>query len=134
MFKLAGHPEKGEGGGEENPAQGTRDSTSADEREPSFETNGFFEGSERDESSKEDRSGEPPEESVVIMLTLRSDPAGASVYLGEEKLGETPYVFQVRADTEPYELMVRKKGYHSKTVLVNPAEQTEYSVVLRKRD
>jgi hypothetical protein len=64
-------------------------------------------------------------------LTVRSEPTGASIFLGKEEIGVTPDVFELPAERD-VEVAVRLAGYLpvSQRVRLNPAEEATRDVVL----
>ncbi|MDF7825311.1 PEGA domain-containing protein [Pontiellaceae bacterium B12227] len=68
-------------------------------------------------------------------VTLSSDPAGAQVYIkGKDKqsIGETPLRVNLMAADK--ELVVRKSGYFSQTVVLSPIDPESINVKLLRRD
>jgi hypothetical protein len=67
-------------------------------------------------------------------VTLSSEPAGASVYIkdNDQLIGKTPLRVNLVANAK--ELVVRKNGYFSKTVVVSPIDPESINVKLLKRD
>ncbi|MDF7808693.1 PEGA domain-containing protein [Pontiellaceae bacterium B12219] len=67
-------------------------------------------------------------------VTLSSEPAGASVYIkdNDHLLGKTPLRVNLVANAK--ELVVRKSGYFSKTVVVSPIDPESINVQLVKRE
>ena len=68
-------------------------------------------------------------------VTLSSEPSGAHVYEkgNEDKaLGKTPYKVNLVANEK--QLVVRKPGYFSKTVVVSPIDPESINVKLLRRD
>ncbi|MDZ8117221.1 PEGA domain-containing protein [Pontiella agarivorans] len=68
-------------------------------------------------------------------VTLSSEPSGAYVYnKGHEEtaLGMTP--FKVNLVANQKELIVRKNGYFSKTVVISPTDPESINVELQRRD
>jgi serine/threonine-protein kinase len=66
----------------------------------------------------------------TVKLTLRSQPAGAEVFLGDRKLGNTPGPFELVATTDDVTLELRAKGYASAKVAVRLERDQELSVTL----
>jgi hypothetical protein len=77
----------------------------------------------------------PPDLSLTLArlshLTVRSQPSGASVFLGQEDLGVTPNTFDMPADRD-LELTVRLAGYVPKTehLRLNAADNAQRDVLL----
>jgi hypothetical protein len=67
-------------------------------------------------------------------VTLSSEPSGASVYVkdSDDFLGKTPLCVNLVANAK--ELVVRKNGYFSKTVVVSPIDPESINVQLLVRD
>lgn len=54
----------------------------------------------------------------VGLIVLDTNPQGATVFLNEVKLGETPVTFEFNME-RPATLRILKEGYHSKTENLN---------------
>jgi hypothetical protein len=67
-------------------------------------------------------------------VTLSSEPSGAQVYIkdNDQLLGKTPLKVNLVANAK--ELVVRKNGYFSKTVVVSPIDPESINVKLLRRD
>jgi hypothetical protein len=67
-------------------------------------------------------------------VTMKSTPSGAKVYYkgSDELIGTTP--LKVNLVVSEKELLVRKSGYFSKTVVVSPIDPVNIDVVLTPRD
>ena len=67
-------------------------------------------------------------------VTLSSEPSGATVHIkkSDEQIGTTP--FKVNLVANDKELVVRKNGYFSKTVVLSPIDPKSISVQLQRRD
>lgn len=66
----------------------------------------------------------------TVRLTVRCQPAGAEVYLGEQRLGTTPGPFELAATAEDAHLEVRAKGHASARLAVRPERDQELTVTL----
>ncbi|MDF7801936.1 PEGA domain-containing protein [Pontiellaceae bacterium B1224] len=67
-------------------------------------------------------------------VTLSSEPSGAQVYIKEndQLIGKTPLKVNLMANAK--ELVVRKNGYFSKTVVISPIDPESINVQLSRRD
>lgn len=66
-----------------------------------------------------------------VEVTIRSTPAGATVYRGEQALGETPLVIRLQPTGKMVELLVEKKGYDPETVRFVPGGGRSFLLPLR---
>ncbi len=55
-----------------------------------------------------------------VLLELATDPPGASVTIGDRKLGETPIKIRWTSSEEPVELTFRREGYAPWTTVLTP--------------
>jgi serine/threonine-protein kinase len=73
-------------------------------------------------------SGQAPAPSNVL---LRSDPEGAEIYRGDERVGTTPYTFTL-ASSETASVTVRAEGYEPLDVALSAASGPERRVSLER--
>jgi len=63
-------------------------------------------------------------------LTIESDPPGATVFLGAEKLGQTPYTHNTVKSETPLSFRFEKTGYEPRTKEITPRAAQGVSVAL----
>jgi hypothetical protein len=75
-----------------------------------------------------------PEKSPTVMVRVVSAPAGADVYLGDERTsrGKTPLALTMGRDTAVTRLTVRMKGYESQASEVVPDSDSRLQMTLTK--
>jgi serine/threonine-protein kinase len=73
-----------------------------------------------------------PAAPTTAKMTVRTQPPGADVYNGFERLGATPGPFELPSSTNSVELTLKKKGYADKKLSVVPDHDREFDVELRK--
>jgi hypothetical protein len=54
------------------------------------------------------------DEPVSLIITVESDPAGADVYLNDEKLGTAPLTITIEGLSEEQQIVFVKSGYRTK--------------------
>ena len=69
------------------------------------------------------------EEGGMIAFNLTSDPSGAEIWSGEDKLGATPLEMKLPADEFPLTLEVRHDGYKTEEVILEESD-TERKLIL----
>jgi hypothetical protein len=71
---------------------------------------------------------------VIGQLAVLTEPGGADLYIGDERVGQTPLAEPLRLDVGTYELTVKMEGYDSQTldVEVPGGESVEVKVTLVK--
>jgi hypothetical protein len=70
---------------------------------------------------------------VLVFVTIDSDPPGASVYRGDEKVGATPYRVEVESHSGNTSYILRLDGYADATVVVPGDRSFADTIVLEKR-
>jgi serine/threonine-protein kinase len=72
-----------------------------------------------------------------ILVTVRSTPSEATVYLGARKLGTTPlerHILRYEPGKDELVLTVKKSGYRDQTIELDPSSSIEHQVKLVKVD
>ncbi|MCA9538245.1 MAG: serine/threonine protein kinase [Myxococcales bacterium] len=69
-----------------------------------------------------------PAPPATAWLQIGSEPDGADVFLGEEKIGTTPFTWEPVISAEPVELVFKKAGFDELTREVNLATRGEAAV------
>jgi PEGA domain len=77
-------------------------------------------------------AGKPPAPARISHIALDSNPAGATVYVGDKKMGVTPIVLESPSGSEELRLRIEKSGYRPRLMTVRPDEETKLSVQLAK--
>ena len=75
---------------------------------------------------------EPPP-AKTVNITIDSNPAGATVFLADKKLGVTPLVLSRQAGSEEIRLRVEKDGYRPRLMTLRPEEDTKLGIQLERR-
>jgi hypothetical protein len=65
-----------------------------------------------------------------VTLVLESDPPGATVFVGEEKLGETPHSYDTVRGEEPLRFRFEKPGFEPRWKDITPRAGQAVSVAL----
>jgi len=71
-----------------------------------------------------------PQEPQRVMLTVRSEPAGAEVVVGGKRLGETPTELPFEPDAPPVKVQLKLAGYQSVSREVSTGDAPELLVKL----
>ena len=71
-----------------------------------------------------------PKPAKTVRVAVDSTPAGATVTIGGEKTGTTPYVGELDRRDTPVEIKLTLAGYVSVTKKVNPKDNVEVSLLL----
>jgi serine/threonine protein kinase len=85
----------------------------------------------KDDKGKKKIDAVPAEEGVAkVKLSIKSDPSGASVHLGEEYLGTTPVVLPMEVAQKSITLEVGKEGFKKQSLAILPDKDGDYEVKL----
>jgi hypothetical protein len=69
---------------------------------------------------------------ATVRLTIDSDPRGATIFLGEEALGQTPWVGPVPWSDETVRFLLRLGGYQNQVLLIRPNMSNAYKAPLEQ--
>jgi hypothetical protein len=64
-------------------------------------------------------------------ISITSTPSEADIFSGQEKLGTTPAKLSYKADTAPFDVVIRKKGYKDQKLRIVPDRSREYVLDLQ---
>jgi eukaryotic-like serine/threonine-protein kinase len=77
----------------------------------------------------------PKVEAPVVVppsdISITSTPSEADIFNGPEKLGTTPAKLSFKADTAPFEVTIRKKGFKDQKLRIVPDHSREYVLDLQ---
>jgi hypothetical protein len=73
----------------------------------------------------------PPAPPTTHSIAIKSEPPQADVMRGDERLGSTPLVIDLKAGVEVVELVLKKRGFAPQTVRVVPDRDREYLLDLQ---
>lgn len=79
-----------------------------------------------------DKPARPPAQGSVN-IQVESNPAGATVFLADKKVGTTPVILQTPVGTSEISVRLEKSGYRPRLMTVRPEEDTKISVQLAKK-
>ena len=79
-----------------------------------------------------DAPAEPPP-AKTVNITIDSNPAGATVFLADKKMGVTPLVLSRQAGSEEIRIRVEKDGYRPRLMNLRPEEDTKLGIQLERR-
>ncbi|HEY7955499.1 MAG TPA: serine/threonine-protein kinase [Polyangia bacterium] len=72
----------------------------------------------------------PPAAPQKSQLSFRSTPPEAELWSGPERIGVTPINLEYTRDTKPFEVTIKKRGFHDYRLTVAPDRNREYVVEL----
>lgn len=76
-------------------------------------------------------TAEPVKSTVQVYVS--SNPTGATVFLGQKKMGVTPVMLKVQAGSEELSMRLEKPGFRPRIMTIRPEEDTKLSVQLAKK-
>jgi hypothetical protein len=76
--------------------------------------------------------GKPPAQGSVN-VQVESNPAGATVFLAEKKVGVTPVMLRIPVGSSEISVRLEKSGYRPRLMTLRPEEDTKISVQLAKK-
>lgn len=79
-----------------------------------------------------EKPGKPPAQGSVN-IQVESNPAGATVFLADKKVGMTPVILQTPVGTSEISVRLEKSGYRPRLMTLRPDEDTKISVQLAKK-
>lgn len=68
-----------------------------------------------------------------VNIQVESNPAGASVFVADKKVGLTPVVIKTPVGTSEISVRLEKSGYRPRLMTLRPEEDTKISVQLAKK-
>ena len=74
-----------------------------------------------------------PEEPEMVIIAIDSTPSGASIFLGDERVGETPHRLEVEKGDEPLEFRLERARHLPRTQTVIPNMARAYDLDLQRR-
>lgn len=78
------------------------------------------------------KPGKPPAQGSVN-IDVQSNPAGASVFVAEKKVGVTPVIIKTPVGSSEISVRLEKSGYRPRLMTLRPEEDTKISVQLAKK-
>jgi len=78
------------------------------------------------------KAAKPPAQGSVN-IEVESNPAGATVFLADKKVGETPIMLKAPVGTHEINVRLEKSGYRPRLMTLRPEEDTKISVQLAKK-
>lgn len=78
------------------------------------------------------KPGKPPAQGSVN-IQVESNPAGASVFVADKKVGVTPVIIKTPVGSSEISVRLEKSGYRPRLMTLRPEEDTKISVQLAKK-
>lgn len=78
------------------------------------------------------KPGKPPAQGSVN-IQVESNPAGATVFVADKKVGVTPVIIKSPVGTGEINVRLEKSGYRPRLMTLRPDEDTKISVQLAKK-
>src|SRR4029079_8963387 len=78
------------------------------------------------------KPAKPPAQGTVN-IQVESNPAGASVFVADKKVGVTPVIIKAPVGTGDINVRFEKSGYRPRLMTLRPDEDTKISVQLAKK-
>jgi hypothetical protein len=78
------------------------------------------------------KPAKPPAQGTVN-IQVESNPAGATVFVAEKKVGVTPVIIKAPVGTGDINVRFEKAGYRPRLMTLRPEEDTKISVQLAKK-
>ncbi len=106
--------------------------TDAPDDAPAAETKSPAAAAPDPKAAPAEKPAKPPEQGTVN-IQVESNPAGATVFLADKKVGNTPIIFKTPVGTSEISVRLEKSGYRPRLMTLRPDEDTKISVQLAKK-